>query len=119
MTIMHEPNELAHVPNATIIVQLVLDPSRKKYQALVDSGASLSLAPHYLTSCTLQKRLESLLNVSTNTGRFQTDAKIKLEILLLDFSPHQIINSVFHNDNSSQNSRYDFIFGLDFYSTLA
>jgi hypothetical protein len=31
MTTMHEPNELACVPNATIIVQLVLDPSCKKY----------------------------------------------------------------------------------------
>jgi hypothetical protein len=68
MTIMHEPGELTRVPNATIIVQLVLDPNRKKYQALIDSGASLSLAPHYLTSCTPWKRLESLLSVNTKTG---------------------------------------------------
>jgi hypothetical protein len=74
MTIMHEPSELTRVPNATIIVQLVLDPNHKKYQALIDSGASLSLAPHYLTSRTPWKRLESPLNVTTKTGRFQTDA---------------------------------------------
>jgi hypothetical protein len=114
MTIMHEPSELTCVPNATIIVQLVLDPNRKKYQALIDSGASLSLAPHYLTSCTLWKRLETPLNVSTKTRRFQTNAKIELEILLPDFSPHRIINFVFHNDTNSCNSRYDFIFGRNF-----
>jgi hypothetical protein len=101
MTTMHEPNELACVPNATIIVQLVLDPSCKKYQALADSGASLSLALHYLTSHTLWKCLESPLSVSTKTGRFQTDPKIELKILLLDFSPHRIINFVFHNDSNS------------------
>jgi hypothetical protein len=114
MTLMHEPSELTCVPNARIIVQLVLDPNCKKYQALINSGASLSLALHYLTSCTPWKHLESPLNVTTKTGHFQTDAKIELEILLPNFSPHQIINFEFHNDTNSQNLRYDFIFGRDF-----
>jgi Retroviral aspartyl protease len=113
MTTMYEPEQLTRVPDATIIVQLALDQNRKKFRALIDSGASLSLAPHYAMTRAGWKRLEHPVNVRTKTGSFETEETAELEIILPDFSPHRIVSFQFHSD-TSRNPRYDFILGRDF-----
>jgi hypothetical protein len=88
MTTMYEPEDLMRVPNATIIVQWALDRNRKKYRALIDSGASLSLAPHYAMTRVGWKRLNNPINIQTKMGSFETTEATELEIILPDFSPH-------------------------------
>jgi hypothetical protein len=76
MTTLYDPEEIGRVPHATILLQLVLDPKRKKYRALIDSRASLSLAPHYITSPSGWQSLETPIDIGTKTGYFRTGATI-------------------------------------------
>jgi hypothetical protein len=113
MTTLYDLEEIERAPHATILLQLVLDPKRKKYRALIDSRASLSLAPHFITSPSGWQSLETPIDVSTKTGYFPTGATITVEVMMPDFSTHWMIKFTFHQD-TSRNSRYDFILGRDF-----
>jgi hypothetical protein len=49
MMTMYEPENLDQVLHATIVLQLTIDSKHKKH--LLDSSASLSMAPHYINPC--------------------------------------------------------------------
>ena len=110
-----KPDEEPPTPRSTLLVCFPNNVVRK-FQALVDSGASLSLAHHrFSDSWTWQPQAK----IKTKTGTFTTNATTKLNIILPQFTMHREVSFTFHRDDSTlEEFDYDFILGRDFLSHI-